>query len=227
MAYTITLGTSITSTRVTATVTDSTTFTSPIRSAVRVFLTGNKQAVGNTIDYALTLTANSSDPATVSSWSWAYEDFDGWVNFFYVIIKDAYDSGTTYNQYDAVYDGSNVVYRSLIASNLGNSLSDTTSWEVITDPSSLAANKEEYNESLNIESIVYQRILTYAAQYNYGNFVSEASEDCCGDCADPESFATYDLLSLLVNGAIQADLRTSLPEGETICRRLESIFETC
>lgn len=228
MSYTISLSIAITTDRTTATVSDDTVFTSPIRSAVRVFLTGNKQTVDNEVDYALTLTPNDTDPAVVSSWSWPYQNTDGWINFFYVIIKDAYAGGTTYNIYDAVYDsGTNLVYRSKANSNVGHSLSDNTWWELITSPSTLAANKGETNESLNIESTIYQRVLSYSAQYNYGNFISDASSECCGDCAESEAVTDYKLLSLLVNGLILADERTELPQGETISRRLESYFATC
>lgn len=221
------LSVSITADRVTATLTDGSVYTSPVRSAVRVFLTGNKQNFDNTIAYPLVLTPDSIDPAVVSNWAWAYQNTDGWFNFFFVIIKDAYDTGTTYVKYDAVYDGSNNVYRSLIDSNLNNPLSDTASWEIIAVPSLLAANKGESNESLNIDSILYQRVLTYYSQYSYGNFVSIASEQCCGDCENAEANAQYDLLSLLVNGAIQADLRTQPVQGEVISRRLSGIFSNC
>lgn len=230
MSYTISLSIAITTDRATATITDSTVFggSNPNRSAVRVFLSGNKQTVDNTVDYALTLTPNNTDPAVVSSWSWPYQDTDGWINFFYVIIKAAYAGGTSYNIYDAVYDsGTNLVYRSKANSNVGHSLSDTTWWELITDPSTLAANKGETNESLNIESTIYQRVLSYSAQYNYGNFISDASSECCGDCAESEAVTEYKLLSLLVNGLITADERTELPQGETIARRLSGIFGTC
>ncbi len=227
MAYDIQFSIAITANRETLTITDTTVFggSNPARNTVLVFLSGNKQSVDNTVAYALTITPNDVDPLVTSSWSHSYTD-DGWYNYFYVIIKDEYDAGDTYNQYDAVYSGSSV-YRSLINNNLGYALSNTSAWELITDPSTLAANKGETNESLNIESIIYQRIFTFNSQYGYGSFVAEASEDCCGDCGDEESDAQYNLLSLLVNGAIQCDYRTLLPEGETICRRLSAILGEC
>jgi hypothetical protein len=231
MSYTITFGTSITTTRDTLTVSDTTTFggSNPARNTVLVFMSGNKMKFDNSISQALTLTLNSTDPLLTTAWSFLYQDtVDGWYQFLYVIIKDAYAGGTTYARYDAVYDSSTkLVYRSLIDSNIGNALSDATKWEPIASPSTLASNKGESNESLNIESTVYQRVFTFNSQYGYGNFVSVASEGCCGDCDDPESNAVYDLLSLLLNGAIEADIRTELPQGEIICRRIEATLSTC
>lgn len=228
MAYTITLTDAITSDRVTATITDATVYSSPIRSAVRVFMSANKQAADNTVSNALTLTPNNTDSEIVTSWSWFYSETDGWYIYYFAILKAAYAGGTTYNIYDAVYDSTtDLVYRSLANSNVGNALSNTTWWQLITSPSTLAANKGESNESLNIESTVYQRVLTYNSQYEYGNFVSEACANCCGDCESDEADATYNLLSLLLNGAVQADLRTECVKGETICRRLSGIFENC
>jgi hypothetical protein len=229
MAYTISLTPSITSDRETLTITDSTSFVSPIRSTVEVFLSGSKMKYDNTVSAALVITPNSTDPVTVTSWAFPYQDtLDGWYRIYYAIIKDAYSGATSYNIYDAVYDsGTKLVYRSKIGSNIGNELSDTVSWELITDPSTLAANKGLTNESTNIESIVYQPVFSYNAQYGYGNFVSENSEACCGDCESCEQTETYSLLSLLVNGAILANYRTQVVQGEVICRRLEAILETC
>lgn len=229
MALSISLGVSITSDIVTASITDSTVYGSPnpTRASVRVFMTANKMNYTNEVAYPLVLTPNSTDPAVVTSWSWPYQSTDGWINFYFVIIQAVYNSGTSYAKYDAVYDGSNNVYRSLVTGNIGHALNNTTYWEIIASPSTLAANKGEANESLNIVSILYQRVLTYFSQKEYGSFVSIASEQCCGDCENAEANETYDLLSLLVNGAIQADLRTQPVQGETIARRLSGIFSTC
>jgi len=231
MSYTITFSNAITIDRVTATITDTTVFgnTNPARNTVLVFLSGNKMNQDNTVATPLTLTPNSTDHLLVSSWTYPYQDSgkDGWYQFLYVIIKDVYSSGGTWNKYDAVYDSSTqLVYRSLINSNNGNALTNTSAWELIPSPSLLAQNKGEANESLNIESTVYQRVFSYQSQYLYGSFVATASEDCCGDCVDDESNAQYDLFSLWLNGIIIADERSQLPQGETICRRVEATFST-
>ncbi len=229
MAYTITFSNAITVTRDVATITDTTTFggSNPARNTVLVFLSGNKMNFDNTIAEALVLTPDSTDALVVSSWSYPYPT-DGWFQFFYVIIKDLYSGGTTYAKYDAVYDdATQIVYRSLVNTNLGNTLSDTSAWEVIPSPSLLAQNKGEANESLNIESTIYQRVFSYNSQFLYGSFAATASEACCGDCGDLEADAKYDLFSLWLNGIIIDDQRSLLPQGEKIARRIEATFGSC
>ncbi len=226
MSYTISLSVAAADDRSTATLLDSTTYggSNPARSAVRVYAGAEKMKYDNTVDDTVTMVSDTGNPATVTSWQFSYDAGDGWWNLPFVIIKDAYNSGTTYALYDAVYDGSNNVYRSKQAGNVGNALANTTYWELITDPSSLAENEGEANESANIESLLYQRVLTFDSQYEYGNFLSSDGNPCCGDCSDPETCAEYEKLSLLVNAAIQCDIRTLVVEGEKICRKLESIF---
>ncbi len=214
---------SISDDRVTGTLNDTSTYTSPIRSLVRVYASGYKMAFDDTVSETLTLTSNTGDAATVSAWDFPYST-DGWYKFPFVIIKDTYSGGTTYAIYDAVFDGSNNVYRSKQAGNVGNSLSNTTYWELITDPASLAENEGESNESANIDSQVYQRVLSYDAQYGYGNFLAEDGSACCGDCDDAATVQTYKKLSLLVNAVVQCDIRTLLVEGEKISRKLQALL---
>lgn len=209
--------------RETGTLNDDSTYTSPVRSAVRVFATGYKMAADNTVSETLTMTSNTGNPQTVTSWDFEYQT-DGWYKFPFAIIEDAYDSGTTYAIYDAVYDGSNNVFRSKQNGNVGNSLGNSAFWELIADPSSLAENEGEANESQNITSTVYQRVLTVDSQYGYGNFLAEDGSACCGDCEDPNTVQEYKKLSLLVNAAINADIRLLVVEGEKICRKLQALL---
>jgi hypothetical protein len=227
MAYTISLSISVAATRLTATLNDLTTYGTggnPARSTVRVFTDGDSMVYDNTVNEALTLTGDTADPETDSSWVFDFVR-DGWNRFYFVIIKDAYAGGTTYDIYDAVYDGSNNVYRSKVGSNVGNALSDTAYWEAISDPASLAANKGESNESTNIESTIYQRILIPNGQYGYGNYISSVSG--CTDCDQAVVLTTANLLNFQIQAALVADERSELPEGEIIARRLEALLETC
>lgn len=224
MSYTISLSIDVADDIETGTLNDDTVYTSPVRSSVRVFATGYKYSSDDSIDETLTMTSDTGSATTVTSWEFNYPK-DGWFRYLFVIIKSAYSSGTTYALYDSVYDGSNNVYRSKQAGNIGNSLGNTTYWEPITDPSQLALNKGESNESLNIESLVYERVLTSNSQYEYGNFLAEDGSACCGDCNDIETVQDYKKLSLLVNSAIQCDVRSLVVEGEKICRKLQSLFD--
>lgn len=227
MAYDILNSIDVTDDRETGTLQDDTVYGTggnPARSAVRVFATGYKMASDNTVAETLTMTSNTGSATTVSAWDFPYST-DGWYKFPFVIIKEAYDVGDTYAIYDAVYDGSNAVYRSKQNGNVGNALGNTTYWELISDPSSLAENEGEATESTNIESVVYQRVLTVDSQYGYGTFLAEDGSACCGDCEDPSTVQTYKKLSLLVNAAINADIRLLFVEGEQICRKLQSLLD--
>jgi len=196
----------------------------PIRSTVRVFVHVDKMKSDNTIKQSPTVASDTGSATTAASWSWSNVE-DGWYRILFTIVKVAYSSGSTYAKYDAVYDGNNKVYRSKQSANTGNDLTDIAWWEEIDNPASLALNKDTAEESENIESLVYNRILIPLSKQGYGDFIAKESANCCGDC--DTDYPTYELLNLLINGAIVADTRSQVISGEKISRRLESILERC
>ena len=219
MANTISLSAAITSTRETVTITDGTTFSDPVRASVNVYFASSK------VDYdenetVLTITSDDSDPGTDSTWSYSYSNGDGYYKMRYIEIDD-YNVATTYALYDAVNSGG-VVYRSKSAGNVGNAVTNTTYWEVISSPTSLCDNKGSATESLNANSLVYERVFTSNAQYGYGNCVSQNSMHTESD--DEDILHDYDIFSIMINGAVTADERTEVLSGELICRKIESRF---
>lgn len=229
MAYTIDFSVDITLDRATGTLTDETVYggLNPTRDTVRVYVSGYKMNKDSTVAETLTVTSDTGDPQNSSVYTFNIPK-DGWFKFPTSIVKVPYSALVTFAKYDAVYDApTGLVYRSLNNANLGNPLSLSTSWEPIPIPGDLALNKGEINESLNIESLVYQRILTPNSEYSYGNLISHESESCCGDCDETTAVAQYELAALLLDGAIEADYRAYLPQGEGITRRLDVIFENC
>lgn len=217
MSNTKSFSVSVTSTRDSITVTDSITYTDPLRANVNVYFASSKvDYEGNETE--LTVTSDDSDPATDSSWSFDYSG-DGYYKMRYIAVPE-YSAGTTYAQYDAAFSG-DVVYRSKTAGNVGNSVSDTNYWEVVT-ATDLCDNKGGDSESLNCDSTIYERIFTADAQYGYGNCVSQNSMHTESDDEDVQR--DYDLFSILINGAVTADERTEVLSGELICRRIESYF---
>lgn len=228
MAYDITLSISISSTRESGTLTDSTTYggANPARSAVRVFATGAKVDSEGDED-AVTLTSDTGDAQTVTSWTFDYSDSsDGYWKYRFVIIKDEYSAGTTYDIYDAVFDAANdAVYRSKQNGNIGQSLGDTTYWEVISDPSQLADNYGEATESTNIESLVYVRVLSANAAWAYANLIGDNCS--CSDCDEADIIQQYQIASLWLNGMEIADTRSEVLKGEILARRFQSKFIDC
>ena len=216
---------SITSDRLSGVLLDSSVYTSPARSAVGVFANGYKINSNNTVASTLTLTGDTSDPETDTEWTFNIPA-DGWFRFLFVIIPD-FDSSDTYEIYDAVFNPSDgKTYRSKQNANTTDSLVDTAWWEEITDPATLASNEGEANESVNIESAVYEVILTPNAEYLYGNIIADASETCCSVDCSLESLFTYIRLGAILDGAYVASDRGNYPSGEIKMRRFESLAES-
>lgn len=215
---TIDLSAAIASTRDTWTLTDNSTFT-PSRSSFYVYVNGYK------VNYANALTdllVSNATPNTSTSWSITYS-VDGAYRVYYVALE-GYSGVTPYAQYDAVYDGG-VVYRSLQDSNTGNDVADTSWWEVIPDPATLAANKGEANESLNIDTLVYNRVFSADGQYAYDNLI--AGSTLCSDCDEAVVLAKYNLFALWLDDIAIADAREEVLTGELIARKIQSVFIDC
>jgi len=222
MSLTIDLSVSIASTRDSFTITDNTVYgtgDNPARNALKLYLSAYKMSYGNE---ATPLSVESYTPASVTDWGIEYT-IDGWYKVYFAAFEQ-YNAGTTYNQYDAVYNGS-VVYRSKVGSNLGQDTADITYWEVISDPASLANNKGESNESANINSLVYNRVFAANGQYTYGNLISDGST--CTDCDEAVLLAQYDLFDMWLSAMAVADAREEVLEGEEIARKIQSRYIDC
>jgi hypothetical protein len=216
--------------RESTTITDETVFGTggnPARADVRVYLKGYKMVLtastnsSLTTSYtALTTTGDTDDPATDASWLVTYTE-DGSYKYNYVIVEEEYDVATTYARYDAVYSG-DVVYRSKTNSNVGQSLSNTTYWEVIESPADLAANKGTSTESTNVTSTVYLRVLAADGQYYYANYISD--QCACVDCDEQQFFTKATGWMLLLDRIAIADSRSEIVDGESAALRMMSNY---
>lgn len=221
MALTPSFTVAIDADRTEISLTDTTVYGAPnlVRADCSVFLSAAKvDAEGTETD--VETTGDDEDPSTDSSWSHSYDEGDGYWKYRWVVIP-AYDVATEYDLYDAVESGG-VVYRSKANSNTGQSVSNTTYFEPIGTPTSLADNKGEDNESQNIESYVYERVFTSNSQYAYANLIKTNSMNTEAD--DESILQDYHLFSLWLNGAVVCDERTLGNPGEIIVRRIESKF---
>jgi hypothetical protein len=225
MALTISLDVSIDSDRENASLSDETVYGTggnPARADVRVFVSGFKMSYENEAT-DLTVTGDDEDPETDSSWRFNIPE-DGYFKFYVSIITDEYDTGTTYDQYDAVYDG-NTVYRSVVANNLNNALNNPTYWEEITDPASLANNKGQANESTNITSTIYLRVLSPNSAYYFANMTSDNWGAV--DTIEDEPLQNYIIFRMWLDAVAIADSRSEVLDGELICRRIQAKFIDC
>lgn len=224
MAITINL-TNITADPVagTLTVVDGTTYTSPVRTALAVYMKIYKVDYSAARTYVAT-TGNNADPASASlnQWTSAYSA-DGWYKLAYVAIP-FYAGGTTYAKYDAAYDSVNkLVYRSKSAGNVGNALTNTTYWELISDPSSLAFNIGATNESVNLTTITSQAVYNivlkaYLDQYFLAK-MEDSMVEASSDYKRPQDVRLAEFLLLGVFGIDVANNRQNYIQGEHIARR--------
>jgi len=208
--------------RTSITITDVSTYTSPARNAVGVYLKAKKMKYDSTVQQVLTSTGNNNDPNSDSIWTILISQGDGWHRFPFVIIPD-YDTGTTYAQYDAVFEPtSKTVYRSVQAGNLNNSLTDNVWWELIADPAELAENEGETNQSGNISSTIYEIEVLGNSEYYFSNAIAIASTEG-GDAERERNVNIYELLAVLVDGCYVDSDRAQYADGERIARRIQSL----
>lgn len=144
---------------------------------------------------------------------------DGHYQYHWVAVSQ-YSAGT-YAKYDAVWSTLNIVYRSLKDGNT-DPLNVPASWEVIVDPYTLAANKGTPTESLNISSTIYNRVFAENGKAAYATLVSD--QCACTDCDEDETLKTLSDFDTLLTGALIADNRQEVIDGEIICRRIESLY---
>lgn len=226
MALTPTLSLIINGAITEGTLSDDTVYGAPnqLRADVAVYATLSKLAY-NLSSTSVTITGDTSDPLTVTEWTWTYTT-DGWYQARQVII-DEYNAATVYNRYDAVYY-SGVVYRSTsAATHSDNTPPNASFWEVISDPVSLIDNVGAVNESTNISYKIYNEILYPKAQKKFGDAIAEAATDCCSDCKREDDVETYEFLGVMVDSMNLANTRSRFAEGEKIARKTEQFISTC
>ena len=223
MANTVALITTVNSDD-TATISDTTTFSSPVRSGVGVFLQIYK------VNYLsekteLDVDADSDDPEDVAAWTFDIDE-DGWYLAYYVSIPD-YAGGTTYAQYDGAFDPTtSLVYRSKQAGNIGQSLSNTTYWEAITSPAELAANQDTATESANIDSLIYNDIILNKVTAYRGDKAVEAAQEGASATDEPiESSWYFSIADFNMEAALTAEIRQQYSAAERYIRRMDELVQ--
>jgi hypothetical protein len=217
---------SITADRTQGVLLDGTTYSSPVRTGVGVFVKGQRMLSAVSVESTLTLVGNNTDPETDTQWTFNIPK-DGWFRFLMVSVPD-FNAATTYAIYEAVFQPStDKVYRSKQNGNTTDTLTDTTWWEEMTDPATLASNEGEANESTNIDSLIYEPGIMPNSEYGFANEIADAAEKYLTANHIPDNdLDQYTLLGVLVDGAYVKFDRSEMNMGERITRRLESILET-
>jgi hypothetical protein len=217
---TVELSVAIATDRLTWVLTDDSTFTSPLRTACGVFVQAYKLDYENNAT-ELDAVGDDEDPETDSAWTIDYTA-DGAYKVYYVSIPD-FNSSSSYDIYEAVFQpSSNKVFRSKQNSNTEDDLENTTWWEEITEPATLAANKDTASESTNIDSLIYLRVFSANGQYEYANQLS--SENPREQDDNDAAFREYNIFAKMLDEVAVADSRSEVLSGELICRRMQSRF---
>lgn len=202
----------------TGTVTDNTTYGGGEveRADAGVYLIGfkiDKDAVETNLNIT------NSDPEAATTWTFAHAE-DGWYAFVIFVIDD-YSGATTYSLGQVVFDPTgDKIYKSLQASNTGQSLSDGAWWEEIT-VAELYALIDTANEPDNIE---YERWDTVTTEYTDKKFVDETLNnvpDIVNDYKLEKNVETYELLGVYLDAMSAACFRGEYSKGEEIARKAE------
>lgn len=177
---------------------------------------------------AITTTGTSADPAIDASWTYPYPT-DGWFQAWY-IAAPLYAGGTTYAQYDAVYNVSDKsVYTSLSNGNIGHSPSSSpTFWVKQTDPTSLinliGTAQAPANVVANAGYSKTNTIIYAFSTYNYGNLAANASLEPSGDNRRNWDVSQLMISRIWLDGLQMASQRQDYSNGEKICRRLITLL---
>lgn len=210
------------------TIVDGTTYTSPVRTAQGVFVSVYKTDFDGSRT-PLATTANNADPASASTNTWTCPfTKDGWHQIFYVAAP-TYSGGTTYAQYDAVYDPSTKkIYRSKSAGNLGNAISNTTFWELIPDATSLSLNVGTSIASPNLNTNTSVAIVNFGVnpvtRVAFGDQTAKAFLEVSSNYKRSQDVRNYELLGLAVDSMKIADARQNYTFYEIAARKASSII---
>jgi hypothetical protein len=205
----------------TFTQTDASTYGSPLRNAVGVYVSVFK------VDYQgnrspLTTTSDASSPTTDSVWTTIFTA-DGWHQSLYAAIPN-YSAGT-YNLYDCAYVPSNKTsWISSIASN-NNALTGSggTGWVQLSDPSQIALNAGAINESLNCTTAILNFVLYPLVKQQFGIQTGVAFLEQSTDSKRTKDVLKYHLYALAVDGIRQANSALNYALAEIFARRASLI----
>lgn len=196
------------------------------RSNYGVFTLAQKlDFLGATTSYPTT--GNNANPATDTQWTFNYLT-DGWYQIWFVAAP-AYAVGTTYAQYDAVYDPiTKGLYTSISNGNIGHTPSSSpTFWTLQPSVANIINNIGTSQQSNNLvasgAATKVNTILYAQTTYNYGNIASNAALEPCTDCKRRWDVTQLQYLRIILDGLQIASQRQDYSNGEKMCRRAISL----
>lgn len=172
---------------------------------------------------------NNGNPQSDTEWTFTYST-DGWVQV-YMVVAPVYSSGTTYNQYDCVYDPiSKLIYTSIAGSNTGHTPSSSPTYWVVSTVPGVVNSIGTSNQSNNLNNTtgaagVINTIMWAITTFNYDNYCAVASLESCMDCKRTWDVTRVQFLRMMLDGLIIASQRQDYTNGEKICRRAISLAQ--
>lgn len=208
------------------TVLDSSVYSSPTRASVGVFVKVYKLSYDGVKTYLPTAGA-SLDPELDASWTFEYSE-DGWILVNYISIPD-YNGATNYSIYDAAFDPTTkLVYSSKSSGNSGNALSNTTFWQLVTNPTDLVYLIGSVNQPTNVlntqglASLYY--IINPYVKRGYGTLAGDAFLEASTTYRRTQDVRLHELVGLGIIAIDIAKARLEYSRGELFCRKATNLI---
>lgn len=205
----------------TLTITDTTTFTSPLRTAVGVYVKAFKVDFRGS-ETPLTTTPNNSNANTDSAWTVSY-GLDGHYRIKYISVPD-YLIGATYAINQAVFEPTTkLFYKSKSNSNLGNAVVNTTFWLEVSDPSTIVDLVGTATASSNVDVLNTNYLFFGLLRAKRDQAAIDASIEYDMDAQRDKDVDAFQLLDVFTEGCVAASSLGQYLKGERITRRGEAL----
>lgn len=169
------------------------------------------------------------DPETITAFQ-VTNTIDGWVRY-YVVVVDNFNIATVYNRYDLVWDATGSAFYQYIfpTSSSGHTVSNTTYFSPVTDPTQYIRYVGLTNQVNNISYQVVNVVQRYLAESCYSLIATKVAKDACLDDCSPKNtlLNTFVRLDVLLNAAVIDEIDQLYVAGERAMRLAERYCDDC
>lgn len=173
------------------------------------------------------LTIASFDPETATTFT-VTNTVDGWYQYYFLIVNN-WLIGTTYNQYDLVWDTTqNQFYQYInVTPSAGNVVTNLTYWMAVTNPALLI---DTDSEPTNIVFQELGKIITYQTSICFIKAAAKHAKETCNTdscgCDSRIGKLFHKIEDLFTNMEINSTTELFL-EGELNAREVERYCDDC
>jgi len=185
------------------------------------------------VETGMTSTPDDPDPYVAANWT-ITNTIDGWVKYYIALIPK-WAIGTTYNQYDVVYDGGTVYQYINVTPSAGNATSDINYWSPVTTTDTakvVVSMVGTASEPGNLTYQLLQVIHKWNAQKCYVRLAAKLAKDRCIEEYPVTSkksvyFAAFTKLDALLNVSYIDEIQGLYIAGERAMRLAEKYCDDC